>query len=252
MSIEVENLSFSYHDEKVLRDINFKIKKGEFVTILGPNGGGKTTLLKCLIGMLRPESGKISVFGYDPLTEKEEVLKITGYLPQRETISRDLPVSVQQVMSMPLASKNLRVSPDKLRSLLKLVGLEDKWKERFNELSGGQQQRVLIARALVNDPKLLLFDEPFNGVDLPSQEKIVELVNELRDSGMTVVAVVHNINPFLHHIDKVMLLNRKIIAFGEPEEVFEEENMIRAYGTRVPLVVCEEGYVHPLYGDQYG
>jgi ABC-type Mn2+/Zn2+ transport system ATPase subunit len=110
----------------------------------------------------------------------------------------------------------------------------------------------MLARALISDPEIVLLDEPFNGVDVPSQEKIVEVLAELSNGGKTVVAVVHNINPLLHDVGRVVLLNRRLIAAGKPNKVFTEENILKAYGTSIPLVICEEGYTHPLYGDYHG
>ena len=251
-AITVENISFAYLEEKVLENLNFEIEAGEFIAILGPNGAGKTTLLKLLIGLLKPTSGRILVFGHDPVLEREKVLKITGYLPQKENLSVDMPLTVGQVMMLPLLSKNAKVDVRKLRGLLKLVGMDNKWDERFSDLSGGQQQRVLIARTLVNNPKLLLLDEPFTGIDIPSQERILHLLTKLKKKGITVVTVVHNVNLLLHDLDRIMLLNRKLVAFGRPDEIFTNENLIKTYGTSIPLVVCDEGYIHPLYGDYYG
>jgi len=249
--ITAENVHFSYK-EKVLENVNFKIDEGEFVAILGPNGAGKTTLLKLIMGLLRPDEGVIRVFGYDPARNREKIAKLVGYLPQREVISLDLPLTVRQVLSIPFKAKGIKINEEKLIEALSEVNLQNKLDSLFSKLSGGQQQRILLARALIGKPKLLLLDEPFNGVDVPSQEKIVDLLNELAKKGTTVIVVVHNINLILHHVTKVMLLNRRIIAFGEPNDVFTEENIVKAYGSSIPLVICEEGYTHPLYGDHHG
>ncbi len=112
--------------------------------------------------------------------------------------------------------------------------------------------RILVARSLFNTPKLPLLDEPFTGIDIPSQERILHLLTKLKKKGITVVTVVHNVNLLLHDLDRIMLLNRKLVAFGRPDEIFTNENLIKTYGTSIPLVVCDEGYIHPLYGDYYG
>jgi len=245
-----QDVSFSY-EQPVIENLSFEISRGEFIAVLGPNGSGKTTMLRLILGLLRPEKGRIEVFGYDS-RERSKFIDYVGYLPQREEIFEDIPLSVSQVIKIPLLSKGKKVGDEKVREILSLVEMEDKFDVRFSELSGGQQQRVLLARALVNDPELILLDEPFNGVDIPSQKKIMEALDSLSSEGKTIIVVVHNINPVLHEVDRVILLNRKIVALGTPNKVFTEENIIKAYGSSIPLVICEEGYTHPLYGDQHG
>ncbi len=250
--IVASNVTFSYNSEPVIEDVSFRIDSGEFVAVLGPNGAGKTTLLKLILGLLKPQKGRIEVFGYDTVKDKDKVLEIAGYLPQRENLSYEIPLTVYQVVAMPLLAKGKRADESKIAELLSLVGMEDKMYAMFSELSGGQQQRVLIARALISNPKILLLDEPFSRVDVPSQEKIVNVLDTLARKGMTIIAVVHNVNPLLHHVGKVMLLNRKIIAFGSPSDVLVEDNIFKTYGSLIPLVVCKDGFAHPLYGDFHG
>ncbi|MCS7119493.1 MAG: metal ABC transporter ATP-binding protein [Archaeoglobaceae archaeon] len=239
MAIKAKNLSFSYRKKKVLENLNFEIKDGEFIAILGPNGAGKTTLLKCILGLLKVE-GEILVFGKDPSTCKK-ILEMISYVPQKSTLSTDLPITVIDVLRMNSKELNEEIIED--------FELCDKMKTLFRELSGGFQQRVLIARALMKNPKMILLDEPFNGVDVLSQEKITKILEKVN---ATVLAVVHNINPIIHAVDRVMLLNRELIAFGKPNDVFTKENLFKAYKAEIPVVICEEGIIHPLYGDQHG
>ncbi|MEM0202534.1 MAG: metal ABC transporter ATP-binding protein [Archaeoglobaceae archaeon] len=239
MAIEAKNLSYSYGKTVALEDLSFEIDDGEMIAVLGPNGAGKTTLLKCILGLLKAK-GTISVLGRDPRKDKK-VLKLISYVPQRSSLSTDLPLKVSDVLKIACEEIDL--------GILRQLELESKLDLLFRELSGGFQQRVLIARALMKKPKILLLDEPFNGVDVVSQKKIVEV---LKESNATTLVVVHNINPVLHAVHRVMLLNKKLIAFGRANEVFTKENMVLAYGTEIPLVVCEEGVTHPLYGDQHG
>ncbi len=248
-SVEMENVHFSYAKEPVLEDVSFTAYEGEFIAVLGPNGAGKTTLLRLIAGFAKPSSGKVRVFGFDPVKDRRKVLNLIGYVPQRESIHLEIPLRVGEVVEMPLKSRGVK---GKVEEMLRLVGVEKLKDKVFGELSGGQQQRVLIARALITNPKLLLLDEPFNGVDIPSQERIVELLYELSERGVSVISVVHNVNPILHHVTRVMLLRRRLIAFGKPDEVFTDENIIETYGAKIPLVVCEEGFTHPLYGDHHG
>ncbi|MEM0266607.1 MAG: metal ABC transporter ATP-binding protein [Archaeoglobaceae archaeon] len=239
MAIKAKNLSYSYGKTVALENLSFEIEEGEMIAVLGPNGAGKTTLLKCVLGLLKA-NGMISVLGKDPRKDKK-LLKLISYVPQKSSLSTDLPLKVSEVLKMACEEIDLEI--------LKQLELEGKLELLFRDLSGGFQQRVLIARALMKKPKVLLLDEPFNGVDVVSQKKIVEV---LKESEATTLVVVHNINPVLHAVHRVMLLNKKLIAFGKANEVFTTENIVMAYGTEIPLVVCEEGVKHPLYGDQHG
>jgi len=239
MAVKAKNLSFSYGKRVALQNLSFEIAEDEFVAILGPNGAGKTTLLKCILGILKAE-GELQVLGCDPRRDRS-VLKKISYVPQRSSLSLDLPLTVEKVLMM--QSREIDWT------ILEELKIADKMNSLFRELSGGYQQRVLIARALMKRPRLLLLDEPFNGVDLVSQEKIVEILESIE---ATKIVVLHNVNPVLHALDKVILLNREMIAIGSPKDVFTKENMLKLYRTEIPLITCEEGFVHPLYGDQHG
>jgi ABC-type Mn2+/Zn2+ transport system ATPase subunit len=239
MAVKTKNLSFSYGKQIAIQNLSFEIAEDEFVAILGPNGAGKTTLLKCILGILKVE-GELQVLGCDPRRDRS-VLKKISYVPQRSSLSLDLPLTVEKVLMM--QSRELDWG------ILEELKIADKMKSLFRELSGGYQQRVLIARALMKRPRLLLLDEPFNGVDLVSQEKIVEILESI---DTTKIVVLHNVNPVLHALDKVILLNREMIAIGSPKDVFTKENMLKLYRTEIPLITCDEGFVHPLYGDHHG
>jgi ABC-type Mn2+/Zn2+ transport system ATPase subunit len=254
--IIAENLFFRYSNFPVLSNISFEIKKGEFVAITGPNGSGKTTLLKLILGILQPESGKITIYGHDS-SEREQIQAITGFMPQREHISSGFPILVRDVMMMGIsARKRLKKLSEEDEEIaikaLEAVGMNEEFLNRkFDRLSGGQKQRVLFARAIAVEPEILLLDEPFNGVDIPSQNRMLDTVMELRRKGKTVIIVVHNINPLLHHIDKLMLLRNRLIACGRIEEVLTEQNLRKAYGASIPIIYCEEGFGHPVYGDTH-
>ncbi|MCS7121298.1 MAG: metal ABC transporter ATP-binding protein [Archaeoglobaceae archaeon] len=228
--IKVEDLCFRYK-EIVLEDVSFEVERGEFVAILGPNGAGKSTLLKLIAGILKPYRGKI-----------ELKTKRIAYLPQKERINPEIPLKVREVFEF--TAKALGVKD--FEKFIKLAEVNENL--LFRELSGGMQQRVLVARLLMSDPEIILLDEPFNGIDLKTQSKIVEILRNLSFEGRTVVVVVHNVNPILHEVDRVMLLNRRVVAFGKPEEVFsKDENIIKTYGEKIPLAICEKGFKHPLY-----
>ena len=247
--IEAKDIHFSYNGNPALKGVTFSIGK-EFMVIMGPNGSGKTTLVKIIMGLLKPDKGEIKVFGLPPEKARERI----GYMPQKENIARHFPIRVKDVVLMGSSKKRFygREEIEKAKEALEEVGLLELWNKPFSSLSGGQQQRVIFARAIAKEPSLIIMDEPFNGVDLPSREKIMEaLIKRLR-KGVAVISVLHNINPVLHHVDKVLILNKEMIAFGKPNEVLLEPILQRAYGGSVSVVICKEGFCHPLIGDTHG
>ncbi len=246
--IEVKNVSYAYNGNIALQNVTFS-SKDEFVAVMGPNGSGKTTLIKLIMGLLESEKGEIKVFG----REAKEARNLIGYMPQKDTIARHFPIRVKDIVLMGTTKRRFYTKEDieKAKKSLEEVGLPHLWNERFSSLSQGQQQRVMFARALAKEPKLLILDEPFSAVDLPSRDKMIDILNEKRREGMEIIIVVHNINPILHEIDKVLLLNKKAIAFGSPREVLNQETLKKAYGTDIQIVVCKEGYCHPLIGDEH-
>jgi len=250
--IEFEDVDFSYNSSPVLEGLELAVRAGEFIAVLGPNGAGKSTMLKLILGLLKPLRGSVRVLGFEAFRERKKFIDKIGYLPQREDLILEAPLSVLEVVKLPMMAKGKKVSREEVRRVLSVVGMDGMERKLFKELSGGQQQKVLLARALLSDPDILLLDEPFNGVDVPSQKKIIGILSEMRSKGKTVIVVVHNVNPLLHEIDRVVLLNRRIIACGKPNEVFSEENIVKAYGASIPVLICEDGFTHPLYGDQHG
>jgi len=166
-SLEAEKLTVKLGEDFALRDVTVRVEHPTFTVIIGPNGAGKSTLLKAMVGMVLPYSGRIRVLGLDPNSERDSVRNIVGFLPQRDRIVRSIPLSVKDVILMGLMARRKppRVpSPEDYEmawKALELVGLEELWDKRFSELSGGQQQRILLARCVVNRPRILLLDEPF-------------------------------------------------------------------------------------------
>jgi len=247
--VEAKDIQFSYNGFPVLRNISFCMGK-EFMVIMGPNGSGKTTLIKLIMGLLKPERGEIKVFGKLP----EKVRGKIGYMPQRENVADHIPIRVGDVVLMGASAKRFPGKDEimKARKALKEVDMLHLWNRPFNHLSGGQKQRVMFARAIAGEPSLIIMDEPFNGVDIPSREKIIDaLLRRLRE-GIGLIMVLHNINPVVHQVDKVLLLNREMISFGRPNDVLNEENLMKVYGGTISIVRCKEGYCHPLIGDEHG
>lgn len=250
--IDVRGLGFRYRVPPVeaLSGVEFALPRGAFCAVIGPNGSGKTTLIKLMMGLLAPSCGSIRVLGQDPEQDPEAVQRLIGYVPQQTAINLSPPLSVREVVSLAAHTRKsgrrgqIRSRVDKA---LDMVGMLPMARRPFRSLSGGQRQRTLIARALAVDPPVLVLDEPFGQVDAASQAAIGELLHHLaRSHGVTVMVVVHDVNPICHFITHSLLLHTRQIAFGTPLEVLTAENLREAYGTLVPVLVCEEGYRHPV------
>ncbi|RLG50572.1 MAG: metal ABC transporter ATP-binding protein [Thermoproteota archaeon] len=245
-AIEVRSLYVGYPPmNMVLDDVSFELDVGELLCVMGPNGAGKTTLLKAILGIIKPLSGEVRVLGMNPAVKPLEVRRLVGYVPQRERIDPTLPVTVRDVVLMGRVPK---LSPLRsfstaditaAREAAKALEVLDLWREPFGHLSGGQQQRVLIARALASDPKILLLDEPLSGVDSHTQSIIVSLLGKLSERGITTVLVTHNVTPFLEVTDKLLILNRRVIAYGPPEDVLERPEVADMYGERYKVITYE-------------
>lgn len=251
--LELSGVTFGYPGVIALADVNFSLNRGEFVGIIGPNGSGKSTLLKGILGLLKPLTGAVFLFGTDSC--QREVRKKIGYVPQKSRSEADFPASVQEVVMMGLYSQLgwLRRPRPAHRQMveqsLARVGIADLKDRPIGELSGGQYQKVMIARALVNEPELLVLDEPTAAVDIAAQRGILELLERLnREHGMTILMVSHDINEIVHFCDKILLLNGRVCAFGPPAEVLTKENLRGVYGDRV-FIYDHHGHPHVMVGD---
>lgn len=195
--VKLDRVTFNRGKKNILQDISFTIEKGDYIGLIGPNGAGKTTLLKLILGAIKPSSGKIISNTKDSI----------GYVPQKNAHNLHSPISVQEIILTGLKNS---IKPN-LSKVMKRVHLEkDLLHKNFQELSGGQQQRILIARSLINHPQLLLFDEPFNGVDLPTQNKIYDLLKELNQQGVTILFISHDINTITKNSNRVLCLDRTL------------------------------------------
>ena len=230
--LSVHGLTAAYREEPVLWDVSFTVPEGRLVGVVGPNGAGKTTLLKIAMGLLRPVAGTVRVFGR-PL---EQGRRDVGYVPQRGSVDWDFPTNARDVVEMGTYGRLgwlRRPGPAERRTAeqcLERVGMLDLAGRQIGELSGGQQQRVFLARALAQDARLYLADEPFVGVDHFTERVVVDLLRELRDEGRTVVVVHHDLATVTEYFDTVVLLNRELVAAGPTAEVFTPENIARTYG----------------------
>lgn len=202
--ISVKSLSIQKENKTILQDISFQIQKGEYIGLIGPNGAGKTTLLKTIMGLNKPKTGQLS------LPNPDEI----GYVPQKNAHSLNSPISVEEILATGLKHNPFWLSSqskNKIVSAIKKVNLSPEiLRKNFQNLSGGQQQRVLIARSLINQPSLILFDEPFNGVDQPTQNKIYNLLQDLNESGVTIIFVSHDINTITEKCDRVLCLDKTL------------------------------------------
>lgn len=239
-ALKVEDLSFAYGGgQRVLESVTLEIPRGAMVGILGPNGGGKSTLIKALLGMVKPQRGGVEILGR-PVGGKTR--RLVGYVPQQDEVDLKFPVSVLDVAlmgrvpSMKLLQRFTGRDRKLARDALQTVGMESLADSPIGELSGGQQQRVFLARALAQEAEILLLDEPVSGVDAPSQHEIFELLHTLRERGKTIMLTSHDLSTANERFDLALLLNRHIVAFGQPEEVFTGERLSEAYGGRLKVV----------------
>lgn len=204
--LSVENLTLDLSGRRILRDIGLTVAHGEFLGLIGPNGGGKTSLLRVLLGILKPSAGQVR--WSDPACGQPRI----GYVPQRSGMDRDYPLSSREIVkqgapgSLPLFGSRRREVNRKADDLLNRVGLSDHAESRFVNLSGGQQRRLLLARALMNNPNVLLLDEPTAGVDAQGQEQFCDILCELSQSGITVILVSHDIPLITAHADRIACL----------------------------------------------
>ena len=237
-AIEVTDLTVAYQDKPVLWDVDLDVPPGVLLSIVGPNGAGKTTLIKAILGLVRPAAGNVLI--YDKPYEAQR--RIVGYVPQRGTVDWDFPTNVLDVVMMGRYGalgwirRPRRQEREQAMSALEKVSMEGYATRQISQLSGGQQQRVFLARALVQDSTVYLMDEPFQGVDATTERAIVDLLQELRANGKTVVVVHHDLQTVTDYFDWVMLLNIRRIASGPVEETFTPENLRETYGGRIAFV----------------
>jgi zinc transport system ATP-binding protein len=208
--LRAEKLSFSYDDqvEPILKDISFSLKKGTSLGVLGPNGGGKSTLMKVIAGLLKPSSGEI-YFDEKPLSSFDKYpYSIFSYVPQSSELNTTMPVKVSEFLDFSLSLYKIK-NPGLAKELLDLVGMFHKKDSLLSKLSGGEKQRVLIARALIQKPKLLLLDEPTKGLDSNGQDQLLSLIETIKKRDQTSVMIVdHNINQIIKSCQNILCLNR--------------------------------------------
>ena len=240
--LEVQKLDVRYDGHFALEDITFHLHAGERVAVVGPNGAGKSTLFKVVAGVLSPSSGEVKISGFGPRGHI-----CIAYVPQRSQVDWRFPASVADVVMMGRIGQigffrwPGRTDWDIVHAALDAVDMDLLADRQIGELSGGQQQRTFLARALAQEAELVLMDEPLNGLDTPSQEAILSLLEKLRRKKITVMVATHDLGQAASHFDRVMLLNRRLIRFGSPREVLTSENLLHAYSGHAQLIQDEDG-----------
>jgi manganese/zinc/iron transport system ATP- binding protein len=237
-AIEVHDLTVAYRTQPVLWDVDLQLPEGQLIAIVGPNGAGKSTLLKAVLGLVSPVTGWVQIFG-EPYARRRSWV---GYVPQRESVDWDFPTSALDVVTMGLYGRigwlrrPRKHHRETALSCLDKVGMREYAHRQISQLSGGQQQRVFLARALAQDARLYLMDEPFAGVDATTERAILSLLKELRATGRTVVAVHHDLQTVAEYFDHVALLNMRLVAAGPVSTTFTAENLQRTYGGRLTVL----------------
>ena len=236
--INIKGLSLSYGYKRILTNIFLAIKAGHIYGVIGPNGAGKSSLFKSILGLVEYGHGTIEILG-KPV---EQARKKIAYVPQKGNIDWTFPATVRDVVSMgrypylkvfdPFSKKDRTI----IDNALKTLDIEALANRQIGALSGGQQQRVFLARALAQKADIFFLDEPFVGVDVTTEEKIVEVLKKLSQAGKTIIVVHHDLSSVQSYFDRVILLNQRLIAAGKVEEVFTEENIKKTFSSQLSIL----------------
>lgn len=216
--LRIESLYLSLDGKSILEDINLEIKEGDFLALIGPNGGGKSTLIRCILGFLKPNKGNIYLWD-KPLETFKEWYKV-GYVPQRagQEINLMNPLTVGEFLELPFLWYKLRVDKDHLSYLCEKFGIKEHLSKKIYHLSFGQLQRVYLVRALSTKPKVLILDEPSVGLDFVSQEIFYKILSEFHQKGLTIILITHETWLITKEVNKVACLNQKLYFHGEHED----------------------------------
>lgn len=243
--LSVRDLTVVYNGEPAITDVCFDVYPGERVAVIGPNGAGKSTLIKAVMGLLQPRSGTIDAHDEHRI----------GYVPQHEGVNWDFPVTVRDVVMMGRARHIgwLRWPRGEHRRVvdhaLERVGLSEFAGRQVGELSGGQRRRVFIARALAQEAETLILDEPFSGVDAGAQDSMMDVLDSLQRDGLTIILSTHDLNLAFRRFDKVMALNRRVIAYDTPAKVYNPHTLSHLYGGK--LATWENGRQVMVFVDDH-
>ena len=225
--VEIDRLSYAYSGNLVLDNISFSISEGDLLGMIGPNGAGKTTLFSCMLGLLGGYNGTIKIFGED-IRNNSKVFRSIGYIPQRMAIEQGFPATVEEIVSLGITSG--KISSEKISGAIEIVDMLAQKDRRIGELSGGQQQRVLIAKAIVNDPRMLILDEPATGIDAETQNRFYSLLQKLnQEKKITIIWASHDLDAVNRLATSVACINRSMFFHGKTHEFFENPDLLREY-----------------------
>lgn len=243
--ITVKNLSISYQKKPAIKGINLNIEPGNVIGIIGPNGAGKSTLLKGMLGLLPFDTGEVKIFGKDISESRKRI----SYIPQREQFDWDFPINVEDVVTMgryahlPIVGFPKAGDKKIVDEVLKKVEMDKYAKRQIRQLSGGQQQRVFLARALAQESDVYFLDEPFVGVDAKTERAIFELMKELKGQGKTILVVHHDLSRVQDYFDKLIMINQRLVAYGDSKTIFTPELINKTYGGRLTILQRTEEFI---------
>ncbi|GGN64737.1 metal ABC transporter ATP-binding protein [Oceanobacillus indicireducens] len=235
--ISVKNISVSYVDKEVVKNISFTFDGGSLIGILGPNGAGKSTLVKAMLGLVPTQSGEIEIDGQPIHKQRKKI----AYVPQRSNIDWDFPIIVKETVllgtypKLGLFHRPKKTDKEWAMACLEKVGMQDYAKSQIGELSGGQQQRVFLARALAQNADFLFLDEPFVGIDVASEEIIINILKGLKNEGKTIFVVHHDLAKVKDYFNEIIIINKELYGAGSVTAVFKEEIMKKAYQTKFQM-----------------
>jgi ABC-type Mn2+/Zn2+ transport system ATPase subunit len=243
-AIQLRGLEVQYDHYVALYDVDMDIEAGERIAVVGPNGAGKSTLLKAIAGVSRPSAGEVRIFGHQPGGHV-----CIAYVPQRSQVDWRFPVTVREVVMMGRIRQIGLFRWPRARDwafvdeAMQRVDITNLGSRHIADLSGGQQQRVFLAQALAQEAEIILLDEPLTGLDTPTQEAIFGLLDQLKKAGVTILVATHDLSQAAGFFDRVVLVNRKLISFGPPDQALSREYLLQAYGGQIHEIDGEEGMV---------
>jgi len=244
-SIDIENVTVAYNGKVALHGVNLQLESGSICGLVGMNGAGKSTLFKAIMGFPKPTTGRVLIQGMPVRIVQKKSL--VAYVPQSEEVDWNFPVSVWDVVMMGrYGYMNVLRIPSQIdrhavRNSLEQVQMTDLSDRQIGELSGGQKKRTFLARALAQQATVLLLDEPFSGVDITTEKLMIQLLIELRDLGHTILISTHDLSSISTFCDRVVMINRTILAYGNTSEVFTPENIARTFGGAISIPTSFQG-----------